>query len=656
MIALLRGHRRAGAGRPPRSRPRSGPTRRWSTGRSVPRCRSCGRGCPARCSSWPPARRCGWSPRCWPTSAATPAWCAWTRAGGSRSRCAAGTAAARTSWPARVAAVLGATPVITTAADAVGVTAAGRAGRAARRPGRSGTSPPPGSPCWTAAAVRLDNPLRFPLPPLPRASPYVGARCHRRRTGYRIVVDDRALEPDGRTLQLVPPTLVVGWAPSAACPSGPSSTRSSGCAPSTGWTCAPCAPTRAWTARPTRPASWPRSPRPGCAATRQRCWPRSTCRTRSERVRAEVGTPSVAEAAALHAAAELAGGASGRARRAQDQGRGRDGRGGPDPPPWAAGAGRPRSRARTTSAPRAPTPSCAGRAWSSGSTGTWTRFAHLLRPGTEVRASGLGEEEQRAADAVALARGGRAVALVGSGDAGVYAMASPALEQAGADIEVVGVAGVTAALAAAALLGAPLGHDHAVISLSDLHTPWPVIERRVAAAAEADLVTCFYNPRSRERHWQLGAALDVLRKHRPPDTPVGAVRQAGRAGPAGVVRAAGRVRPGGGRHADHGDRRIDGDPDGRRPDGHPARLPLERLTARRASSAPEQYGGQRRRGHEQPTDADLGHRAPRSPPARRPRRRRPGRRQGRRPAPAARTTRTTRRRRRRSPAARRSPG
>jgi cobalt-precorrin 5A hydrolase/precorrin-3B C17-methyltransferase len=155
---------------------------------------------------------------------------------------------------------------------------------------------------------------------------------------------------------------------------------------------------------------------------------------------------------------------------------------------------------------------------------------HLLRPGTEVHASGLGEEEQRAADAVALAGKGHAVALIGSGDAGVYAMASPALQGAGPDIDVIGVPGVTAALAAASLLGAPLGHDHVLISLSDLHTPWPVIEHRVAAAATADFVTCFYNPRSRDRHWQLGAALDAFRAHRPPTTPVGAVRQAGRPG------------------------------------------------------------------------------------------------------------------------------
>jgi cobalt-precorrin 5A hydrolase / precorrin-3B C17-methyltransferase len=131
---------------------------------------------------------------------------------------------------------------------------------------------------------------------------------------------------------------------------------------------------------------------------------------------------------------------------------------------------------------------------------------------------------------VAEAGQGHAVALVGSGDAGVYAMASPALQQADGGIDVTVVPGVTASLAAAALLGAPLGHDHAVISLSDLHTPWPVIERRVRAAAEADYVTVFYNPRSSGRHWQLGAALAVLAAHRPPGTPAAIVRNASRPG------------------------------------------------------------------------------------------------------------------------------
>ncbi|MFJ4520565.1 precorrin-3B C(17)-methyltransferase [Streptomyces sp. NPDC088810] len=152
----------------------------------------------------------------------------------------------------------------------------------------------------------------------------------------------------------------------------------------------------------------------------------------------------------------------------------------------------------------------------------------LLRPGTRVLESGLGAEEERARTAVAEARTGQAVALIGSGDAGVYAMASPALAEASDDIDVVGVPGVTAALAAGAILGAPLGHDHVSISLSDLHTPWEVIERRVRAAAEADLVVTFYNPRSRGRDWQLPKALAILGEHRAPATPVGVVRNASR--------------------------------------------------------------------------------------------------------------------------------
>ena len=90
--------------------------------------------------------------------------------------------------------------------------------------------------------------------------------------------------------------------------------------------------------------------------------------------------------------------------------------------------------------------------------------------------------------------------------------------------------GITAALAASMLLGAPLGHDHAYVSLSDLHTPWDAIERRVRAAAEGDFVACLYNPRSRARDWQLGKALATFAEHRPPTTPVGLVRNASRPG------------------------------------------------------------------------------------------------------------------------------
>lgn len=156
------------------------------------------------------------------------------------------------------------------------------------------------------------------------------------------------------------------------------------------------------------------------------------------------------------------------------------------------------------------------------------QIRELLRPGTEILESGLGHEEERARIARQRAADGYAVALLGSGDAGVYAMASPTLEGADASIDVVGVPGVTAGLAASAVLGAPLGHDHCYLSLSDLHTPWDAIERRVQAVAEADLVLVCYNPRSAKRDWQLDRTLELLAKHRLPTTPIGVVRNASR--------------------------------------------------------------------------------------------------------------------------------
>lgn len=159
-----------------------------------------------------------------------------------------------------------------------------------------------------------------------------------------------------------------------------------------------------------------------------------------------------------------------------------------------------------------------------------SQVADLLRPATRILATGLGSEQERAESAVDLARRGHAVALIGSGDAGIYAMASPALEAADDSFDVIAAPGVTAMLAAAALLGAPLGHDHAAISLSDLHTPWEIIERRVTAAAEGDFVVAFYNPRSRGREWQLAKSLAILAAHRPAGTPVGVVSDATRPG------------------------------------------------------------------------------------------------------------------------------
>jgi cobalt-precorrin 5A hydrolase / precorrin-3B C17-methyltransferase len=154
------------------------------------------------------------------------------------------------------------------------------------------------------------------------------------------------------------------------------------------------------------------------------------------------------------------------------------------------------------------------------------RIRHLLRPGTRVLTLPLGEEVERAEKALAEARAGGSVALVSSGDVGVYAMAAPALELASDDVEVIVVPGITAAQAAASLLGSPLGHDHCAISLSNLLTPWEVIENRVRAAALGDFVISLYNPRSKGRDWQLGRVQKILLEHRPPDTPVGIVRDA----------------------------------------------------------------------------------------------------------------------------------
>ncbi len=157
--------------------------------------------------------------------------------------------------------------------------------------------------------------------------------------------------------------------------------------------------------------------------------------------------------------------------------------------------------------------------------------ANLISAHAEVVRSPIGDEVVRAKQALAEADAGRRVALVSSGDPGIYAMAGIALELAaefGPGVEIEVVPGVPAALAASALLGAPLAHDHVVISLSDLLTPWSAIEARLKAAAAADLVVVLYNPRSRGRSWQLDAARTLLCAHRSPDTPVGVVTDAAR--------------------------------------------------------------------------------------------------------------------------------
>lgn len=155
-----------------------------------------------------------------------------------------------------------------------------------------------------------------------------------------------------------------------------------------------------------------------------------------------------------------------------------------------------------------------------------------LYPDKETYATPMRQELDRCRRALETASRGKNVALVCSGDAGVYGMASPLLELAPefpeAEVEV--VPGVTAALSGAALLGAPLGHDFCVISLSDLLTPWEVIEKRLTCAAEGDFAVCIYNPASKKRADYLKRACDILLRHKSPDTPCGWVQNIGRAG------------------------------------------------------------------------------------------------------------------------------
>ncbi len=143
----------------------------------------------------------------------------------------------------------------------------------------------------------------------------------------------------------------------------------------------------------------------------------------------------------------------------------------------------------------------------------------------------LGQEVERARLAVGRAAEGQAVCVISSGDPGIYGMAGVVLEalaglEPGRVPEVAVVPGVSAVNAAAALLGAPLGHDFAVVSLSDLLTPWEIIEKRLRAAAVADFVLALLNPQSRRRDWQFPRAVAILREARPADTPVGIVRNA----------------------------------------------------------------------------------------------------------------------------------
>ena len=145
--------------------------------------------------------------------------------------------------------------------------------------------------------------------------------------------------------------------------------------------------------------------------------------------------------------------------------------------------------------------------------------------------TGMKKERQRAEQAFELAEQGKTVVVISSGDAGIYGMTPLIYEmrrERASDVEVTSLPGISAFQKAASLLGAPIGHDMCIISLSDLLTPWEVIERRIKAAITGDFVTAIYNPKSHGRYWQLYRLQELFLKWRSPETPIGYVRQAGR--------------------------------------------------------------------------------------------------------------------------------
>lgn len=169
-----------------------------------------------------------------------------------------------------------------------------------------------------------------------------------------------------------------------------------------------------------------------------------------------------------------------------------------------------------------------------------------LIAGKETVSTGMTREIDRCAKAIELALAGKRVAVVSTGDPGVYGMAGLVLElleklDPERTVEVVIVPGVSAAGAAASVVGAPLMSDYAVVSLSDLLTPWETIEKRLDAAGLGDFAVALYNPRSRKRADHLARAAQILVRHRSPETPVGVVRNALREGQSATVTTLGEV-------------------------------------------------------------------------------------------------------------------
>lgn len=177
----------------------------------------------------------------------------------------------------------------------------------------------------------------------------------------------------------------------------------------------------------------------------------------------------------------------------------------------------------------------------------YTVYAELLKkilPDKEYFTSGMRQERERCEKAAELALSGKNIAVVCSGDAGVYGMASLMYEVAARcdGIEVCVVSGVSAMLSGGALVGAPLGNDFAVISLSDLLTPWETIEKRLMCAADGDFVICLYNPASKNRPEHLKKACDIILRCRDTKTVCAAAKNIGRDGEEYAVMTLGELR------------------------------------------------------------------------------------------------------------------
>jgi cobalt-precorrin 5A hydrolase / precorrin-3B C17-methyltransferase len=420
----------------------------------------------------------------------------------------------------RVAETLGATPVITTASEALALPALDQLGA------DLGFTVEAGSDLAAVAAamvggdqITLVSDQRWPLPPLPEA--VVAADEPRPPC---LLITDRVVEPPRPAVVYRPPSLVVGVGCSRGAPAAEIGELIDGALEEAGLAASSVAHLASVDAK---------RDEPGLRQTaEERGWPlrfqssqalaRVSVPNPSAAVAAAIGTPSVAEAAAL---------ASGRAALVVSKRKSRHA---------TAAVARLRPRGRLYVVGTGPgdpdlLPPLARAALARcelvvGLEQYLDRIRGLLRPGTRVAASAVGNELERGRLAVAEAAAGAAVALISGGDAGVYGMASPALATTPPEVEVIGVPGITAMHAAAALLGAPLGHDHCAISLSDLLTPWPEIRRRLEAAAAGDFVIALYNPRSAGRTWQLEAARRLLLEHRKPSTPVGLVTDAYRPG------------------------------------------------------------------------------------------------------------------------------